>query len=846
MAGFLHDLRHALRQMRKAPAFTLTVVITLALGIGANTAIFTLVNAVMLSNLPSVDPQNLYQIGDNDKCCQWGGFQDDWAEYSYDFYRQMRDNTPGVESMAAFSANTMPIAVRRGGTTVPAAPMGGEFVSGNYFSTLGVRAFTGRMMSPGDDTDSAAPVAVLSYRAWQQKYGMDASILGGTLLIDGRPFTVIGVTPPAFYGDRLRSDPPDLYLPIHQESVMSATTPLIHLPDESWLYAIGRLKPGASPEVVSQQLTAELQHWLPTHVPMIGNRQHDLPKQHIILGPGGAGITHMRRSFRSGLMLLVGASALVLLIACANLANLLLARSTARRQQAALQLALGASRKRLVRGTLAESILLSLIGGAAGLVLAYVGTKAILLVIFRGATTVPIDPSPSLAVLAFAFLLSLITGVLFGVAPALISSRTNPADALRGASRSIRDASSLPQKSLVVFQAAFSLVLLAVAGLVTQSLSHMQGGGFGFEPEGRLVVAVDPESAGYKVDQLPQLYREMEDRLNAVPGVRSAALSLYSPLDGDNWNDEVAIEGHPVPAGVHQDVTWVRVSPKYFDTIGTALMRGRVITDADTATSERVAVIDEAFARKYLPGRNPIGERFGWGYLAGHEGDFTIVGVVKTTRYLHPLQTQPPMFFLPLTQSVTYQQSLMQWVENDSHYIHRIELLVNGSPLSYVPVVRSTLASINPDLTVISTQTMDEQIAQQFNQQRLTARLTGLFGILALLLASIGLYGVTAYNVARRTGEIGIRMALGADRGRVVSMVMRGAFAQIAIGLAIGLPLALIAGIFLAHQLYEVPRFDPLVLLAALVVLTFSAAIAAILPARRAASIEPVQALRTE
>jgi predicted permease len=846
MTPFLHDLRLALRQLRKAPGFTLIAVLTLALGIGANTAIFSLVNAVMLSNLPSVDPTNLYRIGDRDTTGQWGGFQDNWGEFSYAFYQHMRDHTPAVEEMAAFSTNVRSIAVRRGGTTVPAEPLGGEFVSGNYFSTLGVRSFAGRMMSDSDDTESAAPVAVLSYRAWQQKYGMDPSMIGGTLLIDGKPFTVIGVTPPAFFGDRLRNDPPDMYLPIHQELAIDQTSPLIHLEDEAWLYSIGRLKPGASPQVVSEQVTTELRNWLPQHMPMIADRPQQLSKQTVALAPGGAGITHMRESFRSGLFLLLAASALVLLIACANLANLMLARSTARRQQAALQLALGASRQRLVRSMLAESILLSLIGGAAGLALAYVGIKGILLVVFRGSTAIPIDPSPSMMVLAFAFLLSVITGVLFGVGPALISSRSNPADALRGASRSVKDTSSLSQKSLVVFQAAFSLVLLAVAGLVTQSLSHMEGGNFGFDSDGRLVVEIDPEVAGYKVDQLPQLYREMQDRLSALPGVRSASLSLYSPLDGDNWNDGIAIEAHPVPNDVHQEASWVRVSPHFFETIGTAVMRGRAITDEDTPTSQRVAVIDEAFAKKYFPGQDPIGQRIGWAYLPGHAGDFTVVGVVKTTRYMHPLQTQLPMFFLPLTQSMTYQSPLMQWLEDNSHYVRHVELRVQGAPLTYVPTVRNALASINPDLTVISTETMGEQVAEQFNQERLTARLTGLFGLLALLLASIGLYGVTAYNVARRTGEIGIRMALGADRMRVVSMVMRGAFMQVAIGLAIGLPLALIAGSFLAHQLYDVPRFDPLVLMAALGALIFSAAVAAVLPAQRAASVEPMEALRTE
>jgi predicted permease len=484
-------------------------------------------------------------------------------------------------------------------------------------------------------------------------------------------------------------------------------------------------------------------------------------------------------------------------------------------------------------------------GGIAGVLVAYAATRGILLLLFRGATYVPIDASPSLLILAFAFALSLFTGVLFGIAPALVLSRSNPVEALRGANRSTRDHSALPQKMLVIFQAAFSLVLLAMAGLVTQSLRHMEGGNFGFQPAGRLIVEIDPQAAGYKPEDLTVLYQTMLDRLHQIPGVRSVSLSTWSPQDGDDWNDAIAIEGHPRDNRDQRAASWMRVSPEYFETIGTPILRGRSIAEQDTATSEHVAVIDEAFAKIYFPHDDPIGKHFGHD-VPGHTSDYTIVGVVKTSRYQHAMLSQNPMFFVPLPQMETFQHSLMQHWEVNSRYVRKIEFRVAGGPTQYGPAIRNALASIDPNLTVIALQSMSEQVDRLYDQERLTARLTELFGLLALLLASIGIYGVTAYNVAGRTSEIGIRMALGADRASVVRMVLRGALLQIGIGLAIGLPLAVLAGRLVASQLYDVGKFDAVVLLSAVLVLAVCAVIAGFLPAKRAASVEPMEALRTE
>jgi predicted permease len=845
MSTIWNDLRYAFRQLRKSPGFTVTAVLTLALGIGANTAVFTLVHAVMMKSLPVADPQQLYQVGNNDNCCTWGGFQDSWSLYSYDFYQHIRANTPAFEELAAFQAANPTLSVRRSGTNAPADPYSGEFVSGNYFSTFGIQPFAGRMLTDADDTPGSAPAAVISYHAWANKFGLDRSVIGGTFLINGKPFTIIGVTPPGFYGDRLRSDPPEFYLPLNQEPPLTMQDSILHLQDEGWLYAVGRMRPGQNPEQVGAQLTIQLQHWLAEHVPLINDRKERLPKQQIVLGPGGAGITHMRSTFHRGLWLLTAASALVLLIACANLANLQLVRSTARRHQGALQLALGASRRRLIHGALAESLLLALMGGVAGVLVAYAATRGILLLLFHGATYVPIDASPSLLILAFAFALSLLTGVLFGIAPALMLSRSNPLEALRGANRSTHDASTLPQKALVIFQAAFSLVLLAMAGLVTQSLRHMEGGNFGFEPSGRLIVEIDPKSAGYKPEDLTALYQNMLDRLHRIPGVHSVGMSTWSPQDGDDWNDSIFIEGQPRNDRDQRMASWVRVSPEYFETIGTPILHGRSIAEQDTATSQHVAVIDDAFARTYFPNEDPIGKHFGHD-VPGHAGDYTIVGVAKTSRYQHAMNGQNPMFFVPLTQMETFQHPLLQHWEVYSRYARKIEFRVTGDPMQYAPAIRNALASIDPNLTVITLQSLSEQVDRRYDQERLTARLTELFGLLALLLASIGIYGVTAYNVARRTSEIGIRMALGADRANVVRLVLRGALLQIGVGLAIGLPLAALAGRLVASQLYEVGRFDAVVLLSAMLVLAVCAVIAGFLPAQRAASVEPMEALRTE
>jgi len=849
MTTILQDLRYALRQLRKSPGFTITAVLTLALGIGANTAIFTLVHAVMLKSLPVANPSQLYRIGDNDNCCVWGGLQNEgWGLFSYSLYQYIVANTPQFEQIAAFSANSYVFSVRRSGSAEAAETFPGEFVSGNYFTTFGLRPFAGRLLNPQDDRTSAPPAIVMSYRAWQQHYGLDPSLIGSTLMVNGKPFTVAGIAPPGFYGDRLQNDPPEYYLPLAFEPMLEGDSALLHVDTQHWLYLIGRMKPGAQPSQVEAQLTTELRQYLPTLAYAFDQTAiSKIGKQFIKLGPGGAGVETLRDDYRSGLYMLIAASALVLLIACANLANLLLARGMARRQQTAVQLALGATRARLIRALLTESILLACIGGGAGLVMAYSGSRAILLIAFRGADFVPINTSPSQPILVFAFALSLITGVIFGVAPAWITSHSDPADALRGANRSTRDRSALPQKSLVVAQAAFSLLLLAMAGLVTESLRHLEHYHFGFNTKGRLIAMIDPLSAGYTLERLPVLNQQLRDRLLQIPGVQHVAYSMYSPEDGDTWNDSILIQGRSPESTRNKEVGWLRVSPDYFKTIGTPLVRGRSIGEQDTATSQRVAVVDEKFVRKFFPNGDPIGQHFGFDW-PGHAGDFEIVGVVKDTQYRDPSNedNQNPMFFVPYFQNIEFTLPTYRRMMAQSEYIRNLEIQFVGPADEIGPQVRRVVASIDPNLSIVRMSTFGEQVVRVFNRERLIARLTELFSLLALILASIGLYGVTAYNIARRTSEIGIRMAVGADRKDIIAMVLRGAFLQIGAGMVIGIPLVLVAGRLMASKLFGVSAFNPLILAGAVLALVFCAFIAGLVPARRAASIEPVQALRIE
>ena len=829
------DIRFAVRSFRKSPGFSAVVVLTLTLGIGANTAIFTLINAVMLQKLPVPHPEQLYRLGDNNNCCVMVGLQNDdsFVLYSYPLFQYLRDHTPQFQQLAAFESYVADLSVR-GPRDVTAEPYKGEFVSGNYFQMLGVGASAGRLLAPGDDNQTAPRVAVISFRAWQQRFGLSPAVIGSIMDIGGVPYTISGVAPPGFYGDTLRSDPPDFWLPLVGEPEKWR----LESPNPEWLYLIGRLKPEFTPASVQAQLTGELQQWLNAHRDIFEKRDWDqIPRQHIALTSAARGIAQMQTDYALGLRLLATLSVLLLLIACANIANLLLARGSASQSQTAVRLALGGTRLRLMQQLLAESVILSLVGGIAGLYVAYVGGHALLLLAFRGANYIPISAKPSLPVLLFAVCLSLVTGIVFGIAPAWINSRSNPADALRASGRANSEKSSTLQKSLIVVQVALSIVLLVGAALLTASLRNLEKQNFGFVTEGRLIVDLTyPEAGGYSDDQLPALYRGLETSLPQIPGVLSAALSTYAPLAGDNWNDWVYIEGRP-PDFTGIGPSWLRVGPHYFETVGTRLLQGRVIDERDVPGAPRAAVVNEAFARRYFPKGDAIGQHFGTNDEK-HSGDFEIVGIVEDAKYQDTRGPAYPTFFWPLLQ-VPPGDPLRGWARS-------IELHVAGRPESVEPAVRQAIAKVDPRVTVLKVQSFDEQVALNFNQERLIARLTELFGLLALILACLGLYGLTAYSVARRTTEIGIRMALGADRGNVLALVLRSALVQVGLGLAVGIPAALAGGRLLASQLYNVKSYDPAFFAVAAVILAASAIFAASIPARRATRVDPIIALRHE
>ena len=850
MQTLRQDVAYALRQMGRSLVFTFTVLLTLALGIGATTAIFSLIHTVMLKSLPVVDPSSLYRIGDGGDCCVQSSPQDNWGMFAYPFYLRLKESTPEFAELAAFQAGRSQFAARRGETDRVAKPLRGEFVSGNYFSTFGVDAFAGRSILASDDQLSAPPVVMLSYRAWQQEYGSDPSMVGSTMILDGHPFTVVGITPPGFFGETLRSNPPEVWIPINHEPLLYGPNSLLNH-YQAWFRVIGRLRPGATIGDMPGRLTNQLRLWLVNDSGMpadwMSGIKASLPKQIIHIVPAGTGVGVMKEDYGASLRILLAVCSLVLLIACANIANLLLARGASRRAQMSIRLALGASRRRLVRQSLTESLVLSILGGVLGLVVAYAGVKAIVALTFQHGRYVPIKATPSLPVLAFAFAISLLTGVLFGVAPAWFTSHVDPAEALRGANRSTRDRATFSQKALVVVQATLAVVLLAGAGLLTRSLTKMQHQNFGYEVDNRIVISLTAPFSSYPPAKLDAMYLELQDRLSHIPGVQRAALALYAPLQ-DNWGEIVIRQGHGMPSRDEQvGSSWDHVSVGYLETMGQQIVKGRSITEADTPTTQNVAVVDEGFVKRFFKeGEDPIGAHFGLD-LPQYGSTFEIVGVVRAANYTDPTgHWRRPLYFVPLAQRAHYGNEMMQTLDDASHFIESAVLQVRGKIEGLEPQVRQILSDVDPNLTLLFIRTMQEEVDRNLDQRRTVTQMTGLFGILALILAAVGLYGVTAYAVERRTGEIGVRMALGADRGDVIRLVLRGAFLQILIGLAIGIPVAIGCSLLIAAQLYEVKGWDPLVLGVAIVTLAASAFFASIIPARRAASIDPVQALRIE
>ena len=852
----MSSILNAARQFWTSRGFTAAVVLTLALGIGGTTAIFTLIDAVMLRPLPVSEPARLYRVGDGDDTIARGR-HGSWGIFSFPLYQRLKAETPEFEDITAFDWGGSLLSVRRQGAKDAARPLWAQYVTGTYFSTLGVGTFRGRTFTADDDQPSASPVAVLSHRAWQGVYGADPSVVGSTLVVEGHPFTVIGVAAQGYFGEAVRAFPPDIWIPLQQEPMIAGGGSLLHQSISPWLFVIGRLRRDASITGIDPRLTETLRQWIQYDGGYPSNWMPDiirgLPKQTIRVVPAGAGIglggVSVKEQYGPSLQILLAICGLVLIIACANVANLLLARAVARRAQTAVRLAIGATRRQIVVEALTESVLLAVAGGLAGLPVAVGGAKLLVGLAFRNSPFVPIATTPSIAVLAFAAGLSLLTGIVFGAAPAWLSTRTNPIDALRTSGRSTGHHSFRSRTALLIVQATLSVVVVAGSTMLARSLANLEHQDFGYKVPGRVLVGLNRLPATYTLERLSSLYRDIEQRLARLPGVRAAGLALYNPLTFiSGGNETILVAGHARNSNNESAASWDRVSPAYLQNLGITMVRGRLFTSADNETAAPVAVVNETFVKRFFnDNEDAIDQHFGVD-RPENAGTFRIVGIVRDAKFGRSELNRParPMFFVPLAQRVDYKTDYTRMVDTLSHFIQGIMLVTDSAPGDLEPVLRRTLAEADPNLTITYVRTMEQLIDLSLGRERAVASLAGLFGIVALVLAAVGVYGVMAYMVVQQTNEIGIRMALGADRAKVIQLVLRQAFKRVAVGLVLGLPLTVGAARFIAAQLYGVSFWDPFALTIAAGSLAVCAFFAAIIPAGRAAAISPMSALRTE
>ena len=847
------DIRYALRVLRRAPAFPTSVaVMTLALGMGATTAIFTLLDSVVLRPLPVSDPARLYRIGDGDDTVATGR-HGRWGVFSFPLYERLKTGAPEFENVTAFDWGGTLLSVRRQGAEDAGRPVRAQYVTGSYFSTLGVGASSGRLFAADDDRAAAPPVVVLSHRLWQGVYGADPSVLGSTLVVEGRPLTVIGVTAPGFFGETVRADPPDIWIPLQQEPMIAGDGSLLQQSTSPWLFVIGRLRQDAAVAGMAPRLTDVLRRWIRYEADYPANLMpgivRELSNQTIRVVPAGTGIglagLSVKEQYGSSLRILLAICGLVLVIACASVANLLLARAVARRAQTAVRLALGATRRRIVAEALAESVLLAAAGGVVGLLVAAGAARLLVALVFQNAQFVPIATTPSPVVLAFTAGLSLVTGIAFGVAPAWFATRTDPIGALRGYRGSVGRHSFRFRTGLLMVQLALSVAVVAGAAMLGRSLVNLQQQDLGYPVQGRVLIGLKRLPSTYAPEQLATLYRDIERRLTSLPGVRGAGLALANPFFS-SWSETVLVAGRPPNPSDESEASWNRVSADYLQNLGVTLARGRLFAETDNQTTAPVAVVNEAFARRFFrDDEDPLGQHFGV-ERPENAGTFRIVGIVRDTKFLRSGLSGPagPMFFLSLAQRVDYATDYRRMVERLSHFAQGI-LVVTDTALGEIePMLRRTLAAADPNLTVISVRTMQEQIERSSDREQAVAGLAGLFGFVALVLAAVGVYGVTATMVGQQRNEIGIRMALGADRVRVIGLVLRQAFQRVATGLVLGLPLAVAAVRFMGARLHGVSFWDPVSLAVAAGSVAACALVAVMIPAGRAAAISPTGALR--
>jgi len=834
----LQDCRYALRGLARSPVFAAAAVLTLALGIGANTTIFTLIDAVILRTLPVENPSELYVFGA--RLSAGTMISDAPGErhpslYSYPLYRDLRQHTDVFTDLAAISS--FPVyAYERVGDTVSGdsiAVTEARLVTGNFFSVLRVGAEHGRVLASADDgAPGANPVVVLSHGYWSRRFGEDPEAVGRTLRLNGTEYRIIGVARAGFDGVTAGSAT-DVWIPMAMQSELMREASRLEQRGTMWLRTIGRLAPGVevgqaqtrSDQLLHQLLLEEVGTAVTPQI------ERELSQLNAELVSFAGGFGDLRRGYSQRLLILMAMVGLVLLIACANVGNLLLARASARRKEISMRLALGSGRGRLLQQMLTESVLLASLGGAAGLLLARWGADFSLLLISSRPSRLPLELRFDGRVVGFTILLTALTAIAFGLAPAWRAARADFISALRdqGAGAPARRGRWGLRETLVVSQVAVSLLLLIGAGLFLRSLHNLRAENIGFSPEGVLLVDVDPQGGGIAEDQLTGLYDEVIARLEAIPEVQSASFSYYSPFSGTSWRTDVTVEGYEPQAADDLVVRLNAITPEHLDTVGIPLLEGRALQPADRQGAPQVAIVNQAFAQHFFGDESALGKRFGL-EGDGSQGDIEIVGVFGDIKHQDVRETTVRFVYLPVAQT------------ND--YLGSIEVRTRADAAALAPVVRAAIAEAADQLPILAVHTLTDQVDGTLYQDRLFSRLTGLFGGLALLLASIGLYGVLAYGVALRTPEIGVRVALGAGRREVMWMILRDGLRLLALGVVVGLPVALAAGRMASSLLFGLQSTDPLTILVATLCLTVVTTLAALVPAWRASRLDPVAALR--
>ena len=835
MNRLIQDLRYAVRQLRKSPGFAAVAVVTLALGIGANTAIFTVVNGLLLKMLPVRDPQQLVVVGDPTNPNQRSNGTPRTDVFSYPLYKELRDRNEVFIGLCA-AATDHRIEVDAGEGQLPDEKILGRMVSGNYFAVLGLEPAAGRLFSDADDTtEGANPEVVLSYEYWQRKFALSPAILGKDLRLNGYPFNVIGVAPAGFVGDVV-GEQMALFVPLSMQPQIVRGRHWRNAGNTSWLSLIGRLQPNMSAGQAEANLNMVFRQAVKGDygAALSPDDRNAIRDAHISVAKGGGGISSLRGDYRIPLLLLMGIVGLVLLIACVNVANLLLARAGSRSREIALRLAVGANQRRLLQQLLTESVLLALLGGMAGSLLAIWGVR-LLVELLGSNTNLPL--TPDWRVLAFTIAISLLTGIAFGLVPALQSLRVRVLPALKDANRATPAPGSRLTlgKGLIAGQVALSLLVLFSAGLLVRSLQKLMTQSFGYERNHLVIARLDPTGAGYTTENMKLLAQQLVVRLAGAPGVRAVTYSTNGLFAGTESADAIIVPGFNASRPSDRNAMEDYVGPDYFSVVGIPILAGRDIEGQDTAASTRVAVVNEAMAKRYFAGQNPIGRQFQIDDPDWLARPITIVGISHDAKDHGSgiREDVPPRFYLAFQQTPDPVQIVL-------------EVQVTGMPSSAVSNVLAQIKAADPRLPISFIQTLDTLVTDSAGNQIALAKLSTFFAGLALLLACVGLYGVMSYTVAGRTREIGVRMALGARRADVLQLVLRESLLLVAIGLAAGIPLALASTRVLHSFLFGLKSTDPLSLIAVIVLLGVVAAVAGFIPARRAARINPMVALRYE